>query len=221
MVKRVFLVLMVLQTFVVPCKVVAQQTIEIVDSVHNVETRQSTTESHVQVTNVFPLHVTCEMDLVRIFDLFGFRVSAGKEWGGYFLLKFSHENRVGFNADELGGDIDFSKKTSKGRMRNSYMIGVKRGVIHLGYPIYAYLGVGYGEEWIQRSSKKKGEGNISYYTGYSKGFESELGANFVLLDFLSVSMGADFIFGSSVAIEINCTVGLAIDPTKIFRKRKR
>ena len=54
---------------------------------------------------------------------------------------------------------------------------------------------------------------MAYYNNYTNGFESELGANWLLSDFLSLSMGADVILGHRVAFEINCTIGFAIDLT--------
>lgn len=55
---------------------------------------------------------------------------------------------------------------------------------------------------------------MAYYNNYTNGFESELGANWLLFDFLSLSMGADVILGHRVAFEINCTIGFAIDLTQ-------
>ena len=49
---------------------------------------------------------------------------------------------------------------------------------------------------------------------YTNGFEGEVGANWVLFDFLSLSMGADVLFGHRVAFDINCTIGFAVDLTQ-------
>lgn len=108
-----------------------------------------------------------------------------------------------------------SKETYIGRIRNSYMAGLKYGIVSRDYPFFLYWGAGYGDDGTQRSNgKKKGKGSIEYYNNYTCGFESEIGASFILFDFLSISMGADAIFGHRVAFDINCTIGFAVDLTK-------
>ncbi len=177
------------------------------------ELRQSIYEYKVRVFDYFPMRVAMEADIVRLKDYFGFRVSAGKRLGGYLSVKLGDSKR-GFNADERGEDIDVSKKTFVGKICNSYLAGIKYGIISRDYPVYLYLGAGYGDDGSQRSNgKKKGKGLVEYYNDYTSGFESEIGANLILFDFLSISMGADAIFGHRVAFDINCTIGVAVDLT--------
>ena len=176
--------------------------------------RQAIYEYQVRVIDYFPMRFALEADVIGLKDYFGLRISAGKRWGGYASIKFG-ENKKGFNADELGDDVDESKKTYMGRICNSYMAGVKYGLVSRDYPVYLYCGAGYGENGIQRSNgKKKDQGRIEYYCDYTKGFESEMGANIVLFNFLSISMGADAIFGHKVAFKINCTLGFSVDLTQ-------
>lgn len=178
------------------------------------ELRQSIYEYKVRMFDYYPMRVTCEMDIVRLKDYFGFRVSAGKRCGGYVSLKLGTDKR-GFNADESLDDVDVSKKSYVGRIRNSYMAGIKYGIISRDYPVYLYFGAGYGDDGSQRSNgKKKGKGLVEYYNNYTRGFEGELGASIILFDFLSISMGADAIFGHRVAFDINCTIGFTIDLTQ-------
>ena len=175
---------------------------------------QAIYEYKVRMIDYFPLRVACEVDVVRLRDYFGLRMSAGKRWGGYLSFKFSGQKREGFNADEIGKEVDVSKKTYLGRIRNSYMAGVKYGIISRDYPLYAYLGFGYGDDGSQRSNGKKGKERVAYYNNYTNGFEGELGANWVLFDFLSLSMGTDVLFGHRVVFDINCTIGFAVDLTQ-------
>ena len=175
---------------------------------------QAIYEYKVRMIDYFPLRVACEVDVVRLRDYFGLRMSAGKRWGGYLSFKFSGQKREGFNADEIGKEVDVSKKTYLGRIRNSYMAGVKYGIISRDYPLYAYLGFGYGDDGSQRSNGKKGKERVSYYNNYTNGFEGEVGANWVLFDFLSLSMGADVLFGHRIAFDINCTIGFTVDLTQ-------
>ena len=178
------------------------------------ELRQSIYDYKVRMFDYYPMRVTCEMDIVRLKDYFGFRVSAGKRCGGYVSLKLGTDKR-GFNADESSDDVDVSKKSYVGRIRNSYMAGIKYGIISRDYPVYLYFGAGYGDDGSQRSNgKKKGKGLVEYYNNYTRGFEGELGASIILFDFLSISMGADAIFGHRVAFDINCTIGFTIDLTQ-------
>ena len=178
------------------------------------ELRQSIYEYKVRMFDYYPMRVTCEMDIVRLKDYFGFRVSAGKRCGGYVSLKLGTDKR-GFNADESSDDVDVSKKSYVGRIRNSYMAGIKYGIISRDYPVYLYFGAGYGDDGLQRSNgKKKGKGLVEYYNNYTRGFEGELGTSIILFDFLSISMGADAIFGHRVAFDINCTIGFTIDLTQ-------
>ena len=175
---------------------------------------QAIYEYKVRMIDYFPLRVACEVDVVRLRDYFGLRMSAGRRWGGYLSFKFSGQKREGFNADEIGKEMDVSKKTYLGRIRNSYMAGIKYGIISRNYPLYAYLGFGYGDDGSQRSNGEKGKERISYYNDYTNGFEGEVGANWVLFDFLSLSMGADVLFGHRVVFDINCTIGFAVDLTQ-------
>ena len=162
----------------------------------------------------FPLRITCEMDIVRLKDYFGFRVSAGKRLGGYLSMKLGRDKK-GFNADESSDEVDVSKKSYMGRIRNSYMAGIKYGLISRDYPVFLYLGAGYGDDGSQRSNgKKRGKGLVEYYSDYTHGFESEMGASVILFDFLSISMGVDAIFGHRVVFDVNCTIGFAIDLTQ-------
>lgn len=187
---------------------------EIVVPSNGEDLQQSIYEYKVRVFDFFPLRISFETDIVRMKDYFGFRVSLGKKWGGYLSAKFG-DSKNGFNADERGDIIDTSKKTFVGRIRNSYMAGVKYGIASRDYPIYVYFGAGYGDNGYQRSNgKKKDQGRIDYYNDYTCGFESELGANFVLFDFLSISMGADVILDHRVSFDINCTIGFAVDLTQ-------
>ena len=179
------------------------------------ELQQALYEYSVRVIDYFPFRVACEADVVRMRDYFGFRVSAGKKFGGYVSLKLGLIDKEGFNADERGNEVDLGKKTKLGRIRNSYMAGVKYGIASRDYPVYLYMGAGYGDDGLQRSNgKKKGEGRMTYYTNYTNGFETEIGANVVLFDFLSISMGADAIFGHQITFDLNCTLGFAIDLTQ-------
>ena len=175
---------------------------------------QAIYEYKVRMIDYFPLRLACEVDVVRLRDYFGLRMSAGRRWGCYLSFKFSGQKREGFNADEIGKDVDVSKKTYLGRIRNSYMAGIKYGIISRDYPLYAYLGFGYGDDGSQRSNGKKGKERVSYYNNYTNGFEGEVGANWVLFDFLSLSMGADVLFGHRIAFDINCTIGFAVDLTQ-------
>ena len=179
------------------------------------ELQQGIYEYNVRMFDYFPLRVTCEIDVVRMRDYFGLRISAGKRLGGYLALKLTRHIKEGFNADERGEGVDLSKKTYEGRIRNSYMAGFKYGIASRDYPVFLYMGAGYGNDGVQRSNGKKiGQGRVTYYNDYTSGFESELGASLILFDFFSISMGADAVFGHRVAFDINCTLGFVIDFSK-------
>ena len=176
------------------------------------ELKQSVYEYKVRMFDYFPLRVACEVDVVRMKDYFGLRISAGKRWGGYLSTKLGMHKKEGFNADEQDDVVMLGKKKYEGRIRNSWMAGVKYGIIDRGYPIYAYFGLGYGDEGFQYSNgMKKGKGREAYYNDYIRGLESEIGINYVLFDFLSISMGTDCIFARRVAFDVNITIGVSID----------
>ena len=176
------------------------------------ELRQAVYEYKVRVLDYFPMRLACEADVVRIRDYFGIRMSAGKRWGGYLSFKIGTRKKEGINANEQDDKSVLSKKVFEGRIRNSYMAGVKYGIVSRAYPVYAYLGVGYGDEGFQYSNgKKKGKGRVAYYNVYTHGLESEIGINYVLFDFLSISMGTDCIFARRVAFDVNITIGVSID----------
>ena len=178
------------------------------------ELQQAVYEYKVRVIDYFPLRITGEVDLVRLKEYFGLRLSLGKRLGGYLSVKLG-DSKKGFNADEEISVVDLNKNVYTGRIRNSYMLGGKYGISSRNYPIYLFAGAGYGDVGSQRSNGKKiCEGRIDYYNNYTNGFESEIGASTIFFDFLSVSVGADAIFGHKVAFELNCTLGFSVDLTK-------
>ena len=129
--------------------------------------RQSIYEYKVRMFDYYPLRVACEVDLVRLKDYFGLRLSAGKRLSGYLSVKLG-DNKKGFNADKREDEVDMSKETYIGRIRNSYMAGLKYGIVSRDYPFFLYLGAGYGDDGTQRSNgKKKGKGSIEYYNNYT------------------------------------------------------
>lgn len=175
--------------------------------------KQSIYEYNVRVIDYFPLRLAFELDLIRIRDYFGVRVSAGEKFGGYLSAKLGLYNKEGFNADERS-NVDLSKKTYQGRIRNSYMAGFKYGILSRDFPLYGYFGIGYGDSGIQRSNGEKGKKRVAYYNDYTRGFESEIGVNMIFMDFISISFGADVIFGHRVAFDMNCTIGMVVDLTQ-------
>ena len=179
------------------------------------ELRQAVYEYKVRVLDYFPMRLACEADVVRIRDYFGIRMSAGKRWGGYLSFKIGTRKKEGINANEQDDKSVLSKKVFEGRIRNSYMAGVKYGIVSRAYPVYAYLGVGYGDEGFQYSNgKKEGRGRVDNYYDYTNGFESEIGFNYVLFDFVSFSMGAEVLFGRRIVLDINFGIGFAVDLTQ-------
>lgn len=180
----------------------------------NKELQQAIYEYKVRVLDYFPLRIAGEVDLICLKDYFGLRLSVGKRLGGYLSVKLG-DNKKGFNVDEEISEVDMSQNVYTGRIRNSYLAGVKYGIASRNNPIYLFAGAGYGDVGSQRSNGKKiCQGRIDYYNNYTSGFESEIGVNLILFDFLSVSIGADAIFGHRVAFEMNCTLGFAVDLTK-------
>ena len=94
------------------------------------------------------------------------------------------------------------------------MAGIKYGIVNRDYPIYVFMGLGYGEKGAQRSNGLEGKEQVLYYNNHTKGLESELGLSFVLFDIISLSVAADAIFGHKVKFEMNFNVGLSVDLTK-------
>lgn len=177
------------------------------------ELKQAIYEYDVRLFDYYPMRFGFEADLLRLRDYFGVRLSFGKRLGGYIALKLG-TSKDGFNADDSSEKVDESEYTFTSRIRNSYMAGIKYGVASKRYPIFIYLGAGYGENGTLRSNgKPEFFGRKNYYHSYTNGFESEVGVN-VILGVFSFSAGADVLFGHRVVGNINCTMGMTVDPTK-------
>jgi len=171
-----------------------------------------TSDVQVRRGDYFPESFFVEVN-PRLSYYLGFRGGYGKRLGAYASVKLTHYHRKGFNADECGDDIDLSTDSFQGRIRSSYIAGIRYGIPYREFPIYAFCGIGYGEKGVQRSNGLKGKEQVYYYNNYSRGFESELGASFVLFDFISLSCGANVIFDKIVAFDLNIYLGFAVNLT--------
>lgn len=185
---------------------------EIVVPGENIKLRASTYEYQVLLFDYFPLRAFAEINL-NLAKYFSVRVGAGKRLSGYLALKTGDWKR-GFCPDECEEKVDLSSETYLGMIRNSIMAGIKYGIVSRDYPIYVFMGLGYGEKGAQRSNGLSGKEQVLYYNNYTKGLESELGVSFVLFDIISLSVAADAIFGRKVKFEMNFNVGFSVDLTK-------
>ena len=112
-----------------------------------------------------------------------------------------------------------AKKNEKGRYDNGPCPFCGRAIISLDHITKLSDGTEVCRDCVSKIrvmyplvyGKKKGKGRVAYYNVYTHGLESEIGINYVLFDFLSISMGTDCIFARRVAFDVNITIGVSID----------
>lgn len=176
------------------------------------ELAQGVYEYNVSVIDYFPFRIGAEFDFFGMGEYFGMRIFAGKRFGVFLSFRKGMYDRKGFDGDCLPQEVSTNKKTYVGRIRQSCVAGIRYGVSSRDIPVYVYWGIGRGEDGIQRTNGKKKPERISYYTGYTRGWESEAGVSFLFLDCVSVSVGADAIFGDRISMDFNLSIGFAFEP---------
>lgn len=168
----------------------------------------------------YPFVISAEYLFTKA-SICGLRVSAGRQFGGYFSYSWGRYKASGTNIDNFDSDADVSRAQFKGYIRNSLTAGVRIGVNQKYVPAYIYVGGGYGEYGRQWENYFLLDDSIYFYSDYIKGVELELGASVNLFECIYASVGADcLINGGNVSIDYQIGVGLALKP-EWFKKHNK
>lgn len=176
------------------------------------------------LTNKFPFYITGEYTYTPS-SYHGLRVSFGKRWGGYVAYRWGEYKKTGINIDDYAKDVDVTASKELGYVRNSYIGGVRLGVVKSKKEgaeynaLYVYAGGGYGEYGRQWENALEVERNIYYHSDYVKGFEGELGISAIFCGYLTVSAGYSGILGGDKLFgELQLSAGIALGFNKKNKK---
>ena len=175
----------------------------------------------VTLPDEFPTLLTAEYISTKT-SMHGVRLSYGARFGGYLCYKWGKYFKAGTSIEEYGVDTDLSHAAELGYIRSSYTAGARIGIINKLLPVYAFVGGGYGEYGRQWQNLTEVDNNIYFYSDYIKGFEGELGVTCVCYDVLTLSVGANALFGKGkVMTELQLGIGLSLDQSKVFKRKKK
>ena len=144
------------------------------------------------------------------------RLAAGRRLGGYVCYKWGDYYPAGVNIDEYQQNADVSFAECLGGIRTGITGGLRLGLVCKSIPTYLYIGGGYGIYGRQWRNKHEVSDNIYFHSDYIRGCEGEVGLSFILLNILSLSIGADMIVGGGrITTDFQIGVGLTINQSKM------
>lgn len=180
----------------------------------------------VTLPNKFPLMLSAEY-LFSQSTSYGFRVSFGRQIGGYVSYRWGKYKASGNSIDNVTTDGDVSNAKYLGRIREAITGGVRVGVLYndvwkTKFGLYLLVGGGYGKYGRQWQNPTELEGNIYFYTDYIQGFNGDLAIQCTLDDWIVLSAGADAIFSKSrTSFDYQLGVGINLNFTKMFKRKSK
>ena len=174
--------------------------------------QSSTYYYDIKVINYYPYNLYIELPL-RPDWCFGLRIGAGKRFGGYVTFKLGLNDNDGMNANDNPKLMEIKTKKYLGRIYKVFAAGVRYGLYNREFPLFGYMGIGYGEAGYAYSNGLKGKNHINFYRDFTQGIYGEMGVTFVLFDFFSLSFGAEAVFGSErVFPGVGLSIGVTLNP---------
>lgn len=152
----------------------------------------------------------------------GFRVSYGKRIGLYISYQCGKYNKTGSDISKVTQDYDVTMATELGYIKTNLTAGLRVGVLHKNrMNLYVLLGGGYGEYGRQWENLTEVDGNIFFYSDHIKGFSGELACQYVMNNWLCISIGTDLVIGKgNVSLDYQIGVGFNLDIDRSFRHKK-
>lgn len=157
----------------------------------------------------YPVTLSAEW-LMNIHSQKGIRIGYGGRYGFIVGCTWGDYRPSGDNINAVTSDCDLSYAKLRGYIRTTIFGGFRMGLIHsTNFSMFTYLGLGYGEYGRQWENKARLENSKYFYSDYIKGVNANLGLNFHLFDYLSLSLGGDMIMNSGKFM-LDCQLGLGI-----------
>lgn len=149
----------------------------------------------------------------------GVRLSYGGRYGFYVGYKWGKYYKYGNLIDDIIEDVNIANAKELGYIRNSYTAGLRIGLSAKHFPIYLYVGGGYGTYGRQWENPVEVGDNIYFYSDYIKGFEGELGISVDFKPFY-FSVGADAIMGDGkLSVDYMLGIGISLDVQKLLKSK--
>lgn len=180
----------------------------------------------VTLPNKFPLTLSAEY-LFSKSTCYGFRVSFGRQIGGYVSYRWGKYKASGNSIDNITTDGDVSSAKYLGHIREAITGGVRVGVLYndvrkTKFGLYLLVGGGFGKYGRQWQNPTELEENIYFYTDYIKGFNGDLAIQCTLGDWIVLSAGADAIFSKRrTSFDYQLGVGINFNFTKMFKRKSK
>jgi hypothetical protein len=180
----------------------------------------------VTMPNRFPCAFTAEY-LFSKSTRYGFRLSFGKQIGGYISYRWGKYKPSGNSIDGINIDGNVSNAKYLGYIREAITGGIRVGVLYndilksrIG--LYLLVGGGYGEYGRQWQNPTQLDGNIYFYSDYIKGFNGDVAIQCTVGNWVVVSVGADALFSKDrTSIDYQLGVGLNLNFTKLFKQKSK
>lgn len=180
----------------------------------------------VTLPNKFPLTLSAEY-LFSKSSSYGFRISFGRQIGGYVSYRWGKYKQSGNSIDRISTDGDVVNAQYLGYIREAITGGVKIGILYndvwktkLG--LYLLVGGGYGKYGRQWVNPTELEGNIYFYSDFIKGFNGDLAVQFTLGNWIVLSAGADAVLSRRrTSFDYQLGIGLNLNFTRMFKKKSR
>jgi len=169
----------------------------------------------------FPAYVNLEY-VYSPTTICGLRLSSGARYGGYLSYRWGKYIKYGNNIDDVTTDNDLANAEFLGYIRTSITGGFRMGLLNKNFiNLHFIVGGGYGEYGRQWKNPMEVEKNIYFYSDYIKGGEAELAVVATAFKYITLSAGANALFGGGkVSVEPIIGFGLNL-PLDVFRKGKK
>lgn len=168
----------------------------------------------------YPINLTAEY-LFSKSSKHGFRVSFGRQYGGYISYKYGDYQKSGINIEDVTQDTDFSKATCLGRIRRALYGGVRLGIYTSTLQqLYILTGGGYSEYGRQWENPLNVQGHKYFITDYIRGVGVEFGSQYIFNNWLCLSAGIDITTASGrTSIDYTLGAGLNLNLAKFLKKK--
>jgi hypothetical protein len=164
----------------------------------------------VSLIEVFPITLSAEY-VYSPTSRCGTRISFGGKYGGYLEYKWGKYIKAGDCIDGFDKDVDIGMAEELGFIRKSYLAGMRIGITKKIFPIYLFMGGGYGEYGRQWKNATKVGNSVYFYSDYLRGVDMEIGISATFWNYFNLSVGAemllsngkissDFLIGAGVVI---------------------
>ena len=172
------------------------------------ELRHATYYYTVTLPDKFPVKLATEYIFTKS-SAGGIRLSYGGRYGGYLGYKWGKFAPNGICIDDVTEDCDVKYASELGFIRQSFTAGARIGLSPKPFPVYMFVGGGYGTYGRQWENNVEIFDTIYFYSDYIRGVDLELGASMYWNHFY-FSTGVDALIGNGkLSVDYMIGVGLS------------